>query len=67
MTTDPGTSESVPTSELLSRLLRLLEAEPRRAPDDVVELLRREVERLAPGTERTYEREPKGTSRRRQT
>ena len=67
MTTVPGTRESVPTHELLSRLLRLLEAEPRRAPDDVVELVRREVERLAPATERAHQREPKGTSRRRQT
>jgi hypothetical protein len=40
-------AEAMPTSELLLGLLRLVEAEPRRAPDEVVELVRREAERLA--------------------
>jgi hypothetical protein len=47
---------ALPTAELLTQLLRVLESTPRRAPDDVVELVRRELERQAgqvEGTPRT--------------
>ena len=44
-----ATGRQLPTPELLALLLAVMEAEPRRAPDDVVELVRREVERLAGG------------------
>jgi hypothetical protein len=44
-----ATGRQLATPELLALLLAVMEAEPRRAPDDVVELVRREVERLAGG------------------
>src|ERR687897_935065 len=38
---------ALPTAELLTQLLRVLESAPRRAPEDVVELVRRELGRQA--------------------
>ena len=38
---------ALPTAELLAQLLRVLQSTPRRAPDEVVELVQRELERQA--------------------
>jgi hypothetical protein len=60
MADDPTPLQRMPTHELLTWLLRVAEAEPQRAPDDVVELVRRARERLADEEERPQERESKG-------
>jgi hypothetical protein len=58
------TGRQLPTPELLALLLAVMEAEPRTVPDELVELVRREVERLAGGEARDTGSTANGTEER---